>query len=35
MMCLEMTPEEKQELARLPFDEEKYRKDLAAPSVVW
>ena len=30
---LEMTPEEKQELARLPFDEEKYRKDLAAPAL--
>ncbi len=30
---LEMTSEEKQELARLPFDEEKYRKDLAAPAL--
>ena len=30
---LEMTEEEKQELARLPFDEEKYRKDLAAPAL--
>jgi acetylornithine deacetylase/succinyl-diaminopimelate desuccinylase-like protein len=30
---LEMTLDEKQELARLPFDEEKYRKDLAAPAL--
>jgi len=30
---LEMTPEEKHELARLPFDEEKYRSDLAAPAL--
>jgi len=30
---LEMTSDENQELARLPFDEEKYRKDLAAPAL--
>jgi acetylornithine deacetylase/succinyl-diaminopimelate desuccinylase-like protein len=28
-----MSPEEKQELSRLPFDEEKYRKDLGAPAL--
>lgn len=30
---VEMSPNEKQELRRLPFDEEKYRKDLAAPAL--
>jgi len=29
----DMTQEEKQELSRLPFDEEKYRKDLGAPAL--